>query len=136
MDLGNSVCCVAAAIAVSICLRERKRLATSRATFTAVAAWLVVSTGCQKSGPALSTVNPLSFRLMAIRLITLSDARVAGIGIGASVVSDAGLLLTALRVAGLIGGMAGKLTALRVASLIGGMAGKLIALRVAGLIGG
>jgi hypothetical protein len=136
MDLGNAVCCVAAARAVSMCWRSRKRLATSRATLTAVVVWLAVSTGCQKSGHVLSTFNHLSFQLMAIRLITLSDARVAGIGIGASVVSDAGLLLTALGVAGLIGGIACKLMALGVASLVSGMASKLTALGVASLIGG
>ena len=69
---------------------------------------------------------------MAVRLITLSDARVAGIGIGASVVSDAGLLLTAVCIAGLIGGIACKLLAVCIAGLIGGIACKLTALRITG----
>ena len=69
---------------------------------------------------------------MAIRLITLSDARVAGIGIGASVVSDAGLLLTAVCVAGLIGGIACKLTALRITGA-GHCTSVLTALRITGV---
>jgi hypothetical protein len=68
-------------------------------------------------------------------LIALSDAREAGIGIGASVVSDAGLLLTTLRIAGLAGVCTGILTTLRVAGLAGVCTGILTTLRVAGLAG-